>query len=103
MRSGGPCFSFLSLQALAADQDLIDLDLYECLAVALHLLVLLLALVMEYKDLVAAAFANDLGRDLRALEILLEVAFRAGDGDDIGELKLAALGTGLFDLDQIAR
>jgi hypothetical protein len=60
------------LEALAADEDLVDLDFDEALAVALELLVLLLALVVEDEDLVAAAFGDDFGGDLGAAEIGLE-------------------------------
>ena len=46
------------LEALAVDDDLVDLDLDEALAVALHLLVLLLALQLEDEDFVETAFAE---------------------------------------------
>ena len=46
-------------EALAADQDLVDLDFDEALAVTLHFLVLLLAFEVEDEDLVTTAFADN--------------------------------------------
>ena len=55
---------------------------------SLHLLVLLLALELEDEDFVAAAFADDRGENLGALEVGLELALFAADGEDVGELEL---------------
>ena len=52
----------------------------------LHLLVLLLALQLEDENLVAAAFADDRRRNLGAVQVALELALLAGDGEDVGEL-----------------
>jgi hypothetical protein len=70
---------FFGLEALAVDQDLVDLDFDEVLAVALHLLVLLLALELEDQDLVAAAFAEHGAGDLGAGQLGLELARFAAD------------------------
>src|SRR5216683_8323217 len=86
----------LSLEALAVGQDLVDFDLNEVLPVALHLLVLLLALELEDQDLLAAAFANDGGEYLCAGQVGLKLALFAADGEDVGELDCAVLvGSGL--------
>jgi hypothetical protein len=88
----------LFFEALAVDEDLVDLDLDEVLAVSLHLLVLLLALELEDEDLVAAAFVDDGCEDLCTFEVGLELAFFAADGEDVGELELAVFVGGGFDL-----
>src|SRR6185437_7473414 len=79
----------LSLEALAIHLDLVDLHLNEALAVALQLLVLLLPLVVEDKDLVAAALADDLGQHLRAAQLLLKLALVAAHRQHIRELQRA--------------
>src|ERR1700761_4740331 len=81
----------LFFEALAVDEDLVDLDLDEVLTVSLHLLVLLLALELEDEDLVAAAFADDGGENLGAREVGLELALFAAYGEDVGELDVAIL------------
>jgi hypothetical protein len=93
---------FLCLEALAVDEDLVDLDLDEVLTVPLHLLVLLLALELEDEYLVAAAFADDGGENLGSGEIRLELALFGADGEDVGELKVAVLVGGGFDLQLLA-
>src|ERR1700744_3576109 len=90
------------LEALAADQDLVDLDFDEALAVALHLLVLLLALEVEDEDLVATAFADHGSENLGAAEGLLELPPFARHGDDFGKLDVAVLMLGLLDADGVA-
>jgi len=94
--------TFLCFEALAIDEDLVDLDLDEVLAMTLHLLVLLLALELEDEDLVAAAFADDGCEDLGTLEVGLELALFAADGEDVGELELAVFVGGGFDLQLLA-
>src|ERR1700712_5784108 len=67
----------LSLVGLSVDEDLVDLYFNEILAVALHLLVLLLALQLEDQDLFATAFAQNLRGDLRSAELRLELTLFA--------------------------
>jgi hypothetical protein len=88
--------------AEVADEDLFDLDFDEALAVPLELLVLLLALVVEDEELVATAFGDNLGYDLGAGEVGLELALIEGDGDDFGELDGAVVVLGLLDADGVA-
>src|SRR6185437_5355548 len=85
----GPGPYTLRLEALAIHLDLVDLHLNEALAVALQLLVLLLPLVVEDKDLVAAALADDLGQHLRAAQLLLKLALVAAHCQHIRELQRA--------------
>src|SRR5580698_1281271 len=91
-----------SLEALAADEDLVDLDFNEALAMALQLLVLLLALVVEHEDLVATAFADDLGQHLRAAQLLLKLTLFAADSNNVGELERAVFVGALLNPDGIA-
>src|SRR5260370_38101561 len=77
----------LCLEALPIDEDLVDLDLDEVLAVSLHLLVLLLALELEDEDLVAAAFADGGGGDLGSGEAVLGLALFGPHGQDVGEVE----------------
>src|SRR5882724_766367 len=63
----------LSLEALTVHQNLVDLYLNEVLPMPLKLLVLLLAFEVEDQDLVATAFAYDIGQHLRATELLLKL------------------------------
>ena len=90
------------LEGLAVDEDLVDSDLNEVLAVSLHLLVLLLALELEDEDLIAAAFADDGGQNLGSVEIGLEFALFGADGEDVGELEFAVFVGGGFDLQLLA-
>src|ERR1700733_9944652 len=96
-------FCCFFLEALAVDEDLVDLDLDEVLAVSLHLLVLLFALQLENKDFIAATFADDGGENLGSLKVGLELALFAADGEDVGELELAVLVGGGFNLQLLAR
>ena len=96
-------FSLCFLEALAVDEDLVDLDLDEVLAVALHFLVLLLALELEDEDLFAATEGDDGGENLGAGEVGLELALFAADGEDVGELDVAVLVGGGFNLQLLAR
>src|SRR3984885_9231837 len=91
-------FCCFFLEALAVDEDLVDLDLDEVLTVPLHLLVLLLALELEDEDLVATAFAYDGGENFGAGEVGLELTLFAADGEDVGELDVAVLVGGCFNL-----
>jgi hypothetical protein len=95
-------FRCVFFEALAVDEDLVDLDLDEVLAVALHLLVLLLALEFEDEDLVAAAFADDGCKDLCSLEVGFEFALFAADGEDVREFEFAVFVGGGFDLQLFA-
>ena len=95
--------SLCFLEALAVDENLVDFDLNEVLAVALHLLVLLLALELEDEDLFATAFADDGGENLGSGEVGLELALFAADGEDVGELDVAVLVGGGFNLQLLAR
>src|ERR1700733_7610119 len=79
----------LCLEALSVHRNLVDADLDEVLAVALHLLVLLLALQLEDQDLVAAAFAQHSARHLRAVQRRLKLALFRADGEHVGELNRA--------------
>jgi hypothetical protein len=95
-------FRCVFFEALAVDEDLVDLDLDEVLAVALHLLILLLALELEDEDLVAAAFADDGCEDLCSLEVGFEFALFAADGEDVREFEFAVFVGGGFDLQLFA-
>src|SRR5207249_1291270 len=53
-------------------------------------------------DLVAAAFADDGGENLGSGEVGFELALFGADGEDVGELDLAVLVGGSFDLQLLA-
>src|SRR3984885_8555459 len=91
------------LETPTVDEDLVDLDLDETLAMTLHLLVLLFALELENKDLVAATLADDRGQNLGSIEIGLELAVFGADGEDVGKLEFAVLVGGGFNLQLLAR
>src|SRR5581483_4445399 len=77
-------------ELFAVNVDFGDLERSEALAMALELLVLLLALVVEDQDFLAAAFAEDLSGDggvFRAAKLALAVAH----GEHVGNLELAGL------------
>ncbi len=69
---------------------------------ALHLLVLLLALQLEDQDLVAAAFADDGCEHLGAGELLLELALFCADSQYVGELDCAVLVCQRLNLQRLA-
>ena len=92
----------VGLEALAADEDLVDLDLDEALAMTLQFLVLLLALEVEDDELVATAFRDDFADDLGAVELGLEAALAAGEGNDVRELDGAVFVGGLLDAERVA-
>src|SRR3984885_9056665 len=75
--------------AVAVHFDRVDANLGVILAAALHLLVLLLALVVETENLVAAAFAHDGGETLCGRRI--GDAVFAGEGEDFADLGSAIL------------
>src|SRR5215469_4166475 len=58
---------------------------------ALQLLVLLLPLVVEDQDLLAASLADDFGQHLRAAQLLLKLALVAADRQHIRELQCAVM------------
>src|SRR5580704_2614509 len=88
--------------AVAVHFDGVDADLGVILTVTLHLLVLLLALVVEDQNLLAASFAHHGGENLRGRGVGDAVV--AGEGQDFAELDGAILaGCCLFNLDHIAR
>src|SRR5579875_3641176 len=90
-------------EAPAVHLDLVDLDLNEALAMALQLLILLLALVVEHKDLVPAAFTHDGGEHLGAAQLLLEAACFAANRHYVRELQRAVLVPALLNLQGVAR
>ena len=92
----------LFFEALAVDEDLVDLDLDEVLPVTLHLLILLLALELEDENLIATAFTDDGGEDLGSVEVGLELALFGANGEDVRELELAIFVGGGLDLQLLA-
>ena len=97
------CCGRFGLEALAVDGDLVDADLDEVLTVALHLLVLLLALQLEDQDLVAAALAEHGAGDFGAGQVGGELAGLVADGDDVGELDGAVGVGGALELQLLTR
>ena len=80
-----PFQNLLGGVGLAVGLDSLDANFHEILAMTLELFVLLFALQVEDENLVAAAFANDLGCDL-CVGRLGDGAGFTGDSEYVAEL-----------------